>query len=286
MAYRGIIARFLPHMLLVACTYSFAPLACFERLLPSTRVYISDTSVEDISAPVEDHKYITKKVLPTFRIPFEISPLKPYGPMITSISAARDEIISLLDIGVVDPPDHFRLDYLIQCLETSYTPIQTTSFFNFATEGKWQLLYSNVLTPRALQHLEFSVSQAISSTGARGNVENAIHWRLLDSSSPELETSYYRGDLIVKCSFDLNSQGNMILMLDEHVLTPEGPVPDDVEGLIMSLQRSVPFESFDPNESVQQITYLDTELRIMRISDGGASGRFANIKNVFVREVV
>jgi len=234
------------------------------------------------SAPARDDEDAAPvKVLPTFNIPFEISPTKPYGSMIKSLPAARDELIGLLDAGVVDPPDHFRVDYLLQCLETSYTPIQTTSFFNFATEGSWELLYSNTLTPRASTSLEFTVSQAISSSGAKGNFENTVHWKFLETANHRGCT----GDLMVKGSFHLNSQGNMVVQLDEHVLSPVGPVPDNVEELVMTLQRSVPFESFDPDESIQQITYLDTELRIVRISGGGSGGRFSAVKNIFIKKI-
>jgi hypothetical protein len=36
--------------------------------------------------------------------------------------------------------------------------------------------------------------------------------------------------------------------LDEHILIPIEGMPNDVEELIMAMQRSLPFESFDPNE--------------------------------------
>jgi hypothetical protein len=104
------------------------------------------------------------------------------------------------------------------------------------------------LTPRADKTLTYEISQEIISTEAEGSttgiLNNIINWSLNrtdDQSS---------GDLVVNCGYVFNTKGDLDVTLIEHLLMPKGESPKDVEDLIMSVQRSVPFESFDPNETL------------------------------------
>jgi hypothetical protein len=223
-----------------------------------------------------------KKAVPIFKVPFNISLDDPYGPRMIRINVAREELINLLDTEMKDPPDHFRLDYLVKFLESKYTPIQTSSFFNFATKGDWQLQYSNVLTPRASKLLKFSVNQSICPDGmsSSGCMENNIQWSLSDPGAEKSETGRYHGSFLVKCGYELTSRGDMYIQLREHILAPVGELPQDIEGLVMDLQRSIPFESFDPAESYHATTYMDTDLRVVRIN----GDRFRSIINIFTKK--
>ena len=61
------------------------------------------------------------------------------------------------------------------------------------------------------------------------------------------------GDMIVNSTYTITPKGGLLLDLKEHILLPT-VVPLDVEGLIMSIQKSVPFDFFDPSETTLQTT--------------------------------
>ena len=51
---------------------------------------------------------------------------------------------------------------------------------------------------------------------------------------------------MVECNYELNSKGSFEVKDLDHALFPD-ILPVDVELLINSLQRSIPFELFDPS---------------------------------------
>ena len=59
---------------------------------------------------------------------------------------------------------------------------------------------------------------------------------------------------MVKCEYLFNTKGDLDVTLVEHVLIPKNESPKDIEDLIMSIQRSIPFESFDPDNIRMQNT--------------------------------
>jgi hypothetical protein len=65
-------------------------------------------------------------------------------------------------------------------------------------------------------------------------------------------------NLIVNCKYQVTTKGDLV-SLGGHVLTPIESMPSNVEDLIMSMQRSVPFEKpLGPGLNVQA-QYLDPE---------------------------
>ena len=177
-----------------------------------------------------------------------------FGRQVLSTAECKTELIGLLTnrIEIEKEFMDYRVEYLTKYLEYKYIPIQTTPFLNFALTGEWDMLYSNILTPRADESLEFEISQEIVPNeifGSPGGVlNNVINWKLNradDQSS---------GNLMVKCEYLFNTKGDLDVTLVEHVLIPKNESPKDIEDLIMSIQRSIPFESFDPDNIRMQNT--------------------------------
>lgn len=229
----------------------------------------------------------------------EISASNPFGLRVQSIEAARDELISFLQVTTKEDHDiteadsdkwndkfrHYRIEYLVKYLESKFIPIHTTQFLSLAIGGDWNLVYSNVLTPLADEAIQYQVSQRIKTneecTG--GEVENKIFWSLDQSgnhgdSQTQQGSSIACGNLYVRSNFDITPKGSIALELQEHVLMPD-KLPRDPEALIMGLQRTVPFNFFDPHESIMSHSYVDPEIRIARVT----GAKFVGIFNVFVR---
>ena len=57
-------------------------------------------------------------------------------------------------------------------------------------------------------------------------------------------------------------------------------IPDDVPGLVGLLHRAIPKEIFDPNDHALDTTYLDADLRIVRMTGPNHEG----VRNIFMRK--
>jgi hypothetical protein len=217
---------------------------------------------------------------------FNISVQNPFGPIV-SRAQARDELLSLL---AAEPGDGttagdnggstlpFRVDYLIKVLEDGFIPPQTVAFFNLIVGGEWELLYSNVLTPRKDDQLLFRIEQEIQPNSATdqlnsGQLINRILWNVTQQGAVAT------GELLVKTEYVLNSRGGLDVSLREHILLPK-ELPKDPEELIMSIQRSIPFEFFDPDQAMMINTYLDPALRITKVT----GPIFRNVVNIFAKK--
>lgn len=77
----------------------------------------------------------------------------------------------------------------------------------------------------------------------QGNLTNVLEWHLLDED--------VRGSLEVECQYKLDPRGRMAVKLGEHHLLPD-KMPRDPEELVMILQRAMPFEMFDPDETAME----------------------------------
>ncbi len=168
-----------------------------------------------------------------------------------------------------------KFESIIKILESKFKPILTTQFLNFALSGEWNLLYSNITTKNDYSNLEFNITQKLIPTSfdsINGSIVNKIAWRL-KSSSDILGT----GDLIVKSDYTITPKGNLEVILNEHILLPV-IVPDDLEALVSLIQRSVPFEIFDPDDTTFYNTYISPELRITRV----VGSKWSKV-NVFVK---
>ena len=74
----------------------------------------------------------------------------------------------------------------------------------------------------------------------------------------------------------------MVVDVDDHVLelAKGSKVPQDVKGVVGALSRAVPNELFDPSEHAVDTTYLDGDLRIVRMT----GPKFEGVRDIFIRE--
>jgi hypothetical protein len=177
-----------------------------------------------------------------------------FGKQVLSIKECKSELTGLLSntIEIEEEFLNYRIEYLTKYLEYKYIPIQTIPFLNFALTGEWAMLYSNTLRPREDPTLAYEIFQEITPNpeerSTEGTINNIINWKLnrIDDQSC--------GDLVVNCNYKFNTKGDLDLTLIDHLLMPKAESPKDVEDLIMTIQRSVPFESFDPDGILAHIT--------------------------------
>ena len=243
--------------------------------------------IEEIGDDDDDENSEQKGFVPTFNTAnLDISMSNPFGPAVLSLSECRKELLAILRKETVMENEsffHARVEYLTKVLEGTFTPAQTIPFLQLILSGDWYLAYSNVLIPRADPTLEVSVHQEIQPLGMGGDKEpgdgeirNRIFWKL---NRPDDQTF---GDFVAECRYQITTKGDLDVTLTEHFLLPNDDVPKDPEDLIMSLQRSVPFEAFDPDQILIRNTYIHPELRICRIN----GNKFDNVVNIYWKSSV
>jgi hypothetical protein len=190
----------------------------------------------------------------------------------------------LLDLlpRMMGTPDEFKqVESYINVLEDRYQPVQTLDFLNLAMEGDWQLLFSTNLSAGPKSNFRIKeLYQSVQTNKLEGTLENCAAWDLAqdENNSSTFDAS---GTMTVKCSYKINQGARMVVDLEDHVLelAKGSAVPKDVEGLVGLLHRTMPKELFDPNEHAMDTTYLDVDLRLVRLT----GPRFEGIRNVFVR---
>lgn len=204
--------------------------------------------------------------------------------MVENLESLKAEEIKekLLDLlpRMMGTAEEFRcVEAYVNELEGRYTPVQTIDFLNLAMAGDWQLLFSTNLAggPRPDFRLR-EMYQRIETDSFTGKVENQVLWDLADNAEMDFDTS---GTFTVECKYDINQGARMVMELKDHVikLAKGSAVPKDVEGLVGKLHRAMPKELFDPNDHAMDTTYLDTNLRIVRMT----GSRFEGVRNIFIR---
>ena len=235
---------------------------------PSLLVLRAETEAEtEIDAA--DVSETPRRVVGVFNTgALNISSSNPFGAPCSSVQQAKDELISVVLSSMSPTPsplsefERFRIDYLVKYLEATHVPIQTGQFLSLALGGEWSLAYSNALLPRADPSLITSVTQEIApaANNSHGHLVNKISWRL-DRATGDAGS----GVLEVRCDYAVSTKGALNVALQEHVLSIE-QLPLDAEEVIMTMQRCVPFQTFDPDGAAMQTTFVDPWLRVTRIS--------------------
>ena len=229
---------------------------------------------------------------------FNISASNPFSDPVTSIEMAREELLQLVKYrqSELRSSDFLRcrIEYLVKVLKSSYISSFTVQFLNLVMTGHWRHCYSNVLLRRADESLSCSISQQIhpgpdlSETQTKkegeggkspldesvGKIINSIDWQVVDR-----DNNLNHGKLNVIANYELNSKGSLQLELEEHVVNAVKLSLEPLD-LIMAIQRSIPFQFFDPTDSTTQNVYVDPELRISETS----GPIFAGIYDIFVKE--
>lgn len=187
----------------------------------------------------------------------------------------------LLDLlpRMVGTAEEFRdVETYVNTLEKRHTPVQTLDFLNLAMSGEWQLLFSTNLSggPKSNFRLR-ELFQRVEPNLLEGTVENKATWDLADGGDSFDAT----GTFTVKCSYKIKQGSRMVLNMEDHTieLGKGSAVPKDLEGLVGLLHRAMPKELFDPTGHAMDTTYLDGELRIVRMT----GLRFEGVRGIFIR---
>lgn len=181
--------------------------------------------------------------------------------------------------------DHeFRLvESYVNALEEAYVPAQTLEFFNFAMTGEWQLLFStNLLSAGCGPKPNFRLRellQRVESNQLRGDLVNVALWDLAEDGGMTFDVT---GTFSVKCTYQIHQGARMVVNLEDLILEPSmgsNIIPSDVPSLVGMLHRAMPKEMFDPNDHAMDTTYLDGDLRIVRLT----GPKFEGVRDIFMR---
>lgn len=176
--------------------------------------------------------------------------------------------------------EEFRqVETYVNDLEKVYQPAQTLDFFNFAVTGEWQLLFSTNLSGGPKPNFRLlELFQKIEPRGLGGNVTNIALWALAEQEDSAFDCT---GSFSVQCTYEISQGSRMATELEQHLLEPArgSKIPSDVPALVGMLHRSMPKELFDPSHHAMDTTYLDADLRIVRMT----GSRFEGVRGIFIR---
>lgn len=84
----------------------------------------------------------------------------------------------------------------------------------------------------------------LTEVSGNGLCRNRIDWEFKDANN---ESKLCVGNFKIETKYEINSKGHLNTYGIEHILQTDH-IPKDVEGFIISVQRSLPNELFDPEE--------------------------------------
>lgn len=196
----------------------------------------------------------------------------------------KSRLLDLLPRMKGTPEEYHRVESYVNTLEDRYIPVQTLDFLNLAMSGEWQLLFSTNIggSPRPNFRLR-ELYQRIESNDSNGTIVNQAAWDWAeDHEGAGIATSFDAyGTFAIKCSYSINQGARMVLELKDHAINlgKGSTIPKDVEKLVGLLYRAIPTELFDPNDHAMDTTYLDGDLRIVRMT----GPKFEAVRGIFIR---
>mmetsp|Transcript_36584 Transcript_36584/g.62284 ORF Transcript_36584/g.62284 Transcript_36584/m.62284 type:complete len:277 (+) Transcript_36584:141-971(+) len=196
-----------------------------------------------------------------------------------SADDAKQALIDLIPRMTGKDEEYRAVESYVNLLEEKYSSIQTLDFLNLAMCGEWQLLFSTNLLGRPNRQLRLrELVQKIEADGFNGSLTNMAQW---DYAEDETTFDAY-GNFNVKCSYSINQGARMVVDLENHEIRPAkgSKIPKDVPKLVGMLNRAIPKEIFDPNGHALDTTYLDADLRIVRLTGPNHEG----VRNIFMRK--
>lgn len=198
---------------------------------------------------------------------------------IKSAAEAKNALVDLIPRMMGSDEEYRAVESYVNLLESEYSPVHTIDFLNFAMAGEWQLLFSTNLMGRPNRKLRLQeLVQKIDADGFRGTITNSARWAYAQDGA----TFDAAGQFNVKCSYAINQGARMVVDLDEHEVRPASgsKIPGDVPELVGLLRRAIPKEVFDPNGHAMDMTYLDADLKIVRLTGPNHEG----VRNIFMRK--
>ena len=193
----------------------------------------------------------------------------------------KQELLDLLPRMTGQDEEFRHVEQLVNALEAKYMPAQTLGFLNLAMAGEWQLLFSTNLAARGGNPAQFRLRelfQRIDTQNLEGTITNQALWDLAEIEDGIFDAT---GTFSVVCSYSINQGARMVVNLEDHVLKPSrgSNIPQDVQGLIGRLHGAMPKELFDPQDHAMDTTYLDADLRIVRMT----GPRLEGVRDIFIR---
>lgn len=192
---------------------------------------------------------------------------------------AKSALIELIPRMTGSDEEYRSVESYVNLLEDKYSSIQTIDFLNLAMSGDWQLLFSTNLMGRPNRKLRLTeLVQKIEADGFNGTLTNLATWDYAEDEA----TFDASGNFNIKCSYSINQGARMVIDLDDHELrlAKGSNVPSDVPEVVGLLNRAIPKELFDPNNHAMDTTYLDADLRIVRLTGPTHEG----VRNIFMRK--
>ena len=196
-----------------------------------------------------------------------------------SVDEAKTALIELVPRMTGIDSEYRAVESYINLLEEKYSPVQTLDFLNLAMAGDWQLLFSTNLLGRPNRRLRLrELVQRIETNGFDGSLTNVAQWDYAEDG----EVFDANGNFSIKCSYSISRGSRMAVDLKDHELRPAwgSRIPEDVPTLVGYLHRAIPREIFDPDGHSMDTTYLDANLRIIRLTGSNHEG----VRNVYMRK--
>lgn len=195
----------------------------------------------------------------------------------------KDKLLDLLPRMTGTQEEFRQVELLVNLLEERFSPVQTLEFFNMATSGEWQLLFSTNISSRSKQNFRLrEMCQRVESNSAaslEGIMSNEVTWELAQDGGLIFDA---RGTFSVLCNYKIEQGSRQNLKLEDSILklAKGSTLPDDIEKLVGLLNRAMPNELFDPSEHAIDTTYLDGQLRITRMT----GPRFEGVRDIYIRK--
>jgi hypothetical protein len=199
-----------------------------------------------------------------------------------NLSQVKADLIDLLATMKGEEAEFRQVENAVNRLEGEFAPIQTLDFFNLLQSGTWQLLFSTQLsgTPNPAKFRLRELTQTVRTDGTTGSWQTRALWDLAPASDTHFTCSGLFG---VQHSYKITqgSRCSLTLQEDNNILelSKGSAVPDDIQGLVGLLHRTMPDELFDATGHSADTTYLDDTLRIVRYT----GGRLEGVRDIFLR---
>mmetsp|Transcript_37638 Transcript_37638/g.150096 ORF Transcript_37638/g.150096 Transcript_37638/m.150096 type:complete len:156 (-) Transcript_37638:974-1441(-) len=136
--------------------------------------------------------------------------------------------------------------------------------------GRWNLLYTTTTlgTPSTGLRLR-KVEQEFDIEAKK--IRNHVLWSFLDEDC--------HGQFTIIINYQMVGSGRLHLKVEDYILKPQNKIPKDPVLLSENLQRALPREFFDPDNSWLDVTYIDPNFRIARYM----GKRYAGVRNILDR---
>mmetsp|Transcript_15009 Transcript_15009/g.34636 ORF Transcript_15009/g.34636 Transcript_15009/m.34636 type:complete len:326 (-) Transcript_15009:320-1297(-) len=235
----------------------------FDDLMVADNVFVDSVDAEDIKYTDENDEE-DLSTMDTLEIKTRLLDLLP------RMTGTREE--------------YNKLESYVNTLEERFVAPQTLDFLNLIMSGEWQLLFSTNLAGKMKPDFRMTeLIQRVETNNFNGTVVNEATWALAqDYTGTTPATSFdAKGKFHIKCSYSINQGARMIMNLDDHQITLDkgSSVPTDFPALVGMLYRAIPTELFDPNDHAMDTTYLDGDLRIVRMT----GPKFEAVRDIFIR---